>query len=203
MSIKEFIEKANKVHNNKYDYSNIRYRNTDKKVQIICPIHGNFWQTPHAHLGGSGCPECSYNITKSKNSFTKEEWIEKANKVHNNFYDYSKVDYKGSHQKVVIICPKHGEFQQEANDHLRGCGCPKCSFSKGEQYISNYLDSINVKYIPQKYIYTNFIVKNSNYFVVDFYLELNNNKYIIEYNGKQHYEYIPYLHNGSEVEFNK
>jgi hypothetical protein len=40
------------VHNNKYDYSKVEYINTNSKVKIICPIHGEFEQTPHNHLTG-------------------------------------------------------------------------------------------------------------------------------------------------------
>ena len=54
----EFIEQAKEVHENKYDYSNVMYTRSEKKVCIICPEHGEFWQTPHKHLSGSGCPEC-------------------------------------------------------------------------------------------------------------------------------------------------
>ena len=54
---KTFIEKAKVIHGN-YDYSKTIYENTLKNVEIICPIHGEFWQSPNAHLKGSGCPEC-------------------------------------------------------------------------------------------------------------------------------------------------
>lgn len=60
---------------------------------------------------------------------TNEQFIKDAISVHGNKYDYSKVEYKGNHAKVCIICPTHREFWQQASDHLKGCGCPKC---KGE-----------------------------------------------------------------------
>lgn len=115
-----FIEKAKKLHDNKYDYSKAEYVNTNTKVCIICPEHGEFWQTPSNHLQGKGCPKC-----KGKNK-TTEEFIEKANIIHNNKYDYSKVEYKSNRTKVCIICPEHGEFWQTPHEHLHGCGCPKC-----------------------------------------------------------------------------
>ena len=55
----EFINKASKIHNNKYDYSNIEYKNISTKIKIICPIHGEFEQSPSKHLIGQGCPKCS------------------------------------------------------------------------------------------------------------------------------------------------
>lgn len=54
------------------------------------------------------------------------EFIQRANIKHSNKYDYSKTDYKNTKDKICIICPKHGEFWQNAYSHLRGCGCSKC-----------------------------------------------------------------------------
>jgi very-short-patch-repair endonuclease len=56
---KEFIEKSLVLHSNKYNYDKVEYENDIKKVIIICPIHGEFKQTPNIHLRGSGCKKCS------------------------------------------------------------------------------------------------------------------------------------------------
>ena len=61
MNPSDFLLKAREVHGWKYDYSKAEYTNTDTKVCIICPEHGEFWQTPHHHLNGHGCPECGRN----------------------------------------------------------------------------------------------------------------------------------------------
>ncbi len=116
----EFIEKVKAVHGNKYDYSRVNYVSTKVKVEIICPIHGSFWQTPTNHLKGNGCPKC---IGQNK---TTEEFIEEAKAVHGDKYDYSRLNYVGTKTKVEIICPEHGSFWQTPNSHLRGGGCPKC-----------------------------------------------------------------------------
>lgn len=98
-----FIEKANKVHNHRYDYSKVNYINNREKVCIICPEHGEFWQGPYKHLTGQGCPKCGG--TQKSNI---DEFILKAKKVHGNKYDYSKVEYVNNKTKVCIICPEHG-----------------------------------------------------------------------------------------------
>jgi hypothetical protein len=123
---KDFIEKANKVHNNKYDYSLVNYITAEKKVKIICPIHGEFIQLPSGHLSGRGCSKCSRIKGGKLRKSTTEEWIKKAQKVHGNRYDYSKVNYIASSEKIIIICKKHGEFKQISNAHLQGQNCPKC-----------------------------------------------------------------------------
>lgn len=121
----EFIREAQSIHHNKYDYSKVEYVNNKTKVCIICPKHGEFWQTPSDHLNGKGCPQCAGNIRCDKDTF-----IEKAKHMHNDRYDYSKVEYVNAHTKVCIICPEHGEFWQIPNNHLNGNGCPLCKNRK-------------------------------------------------------------------------
>ena len=63
---KMFIRKAKKIHDNIYDYSNVKYKHHLKNVEIICKKHGPFMQTPKIHLGGSGCPSCSSSKGEKK-----------------------------------------------------------------------------------------------------------------------------------------
>lgn len=63
--LEQFIEEAKKIHGNKYDYSKVQYKNNKEKVEIICPVHGSFWQTVKHHLNGCGCPMC--NSSKGEN----------------------------------------------------------------------------------------------------------------------------------------
>ena len=121
----EFIEKSKKTHGDAYDYSKVEYVNTYTKVEIICPQHGSFWQDPHNHLKGRGCPKCVLNC-----KLTQSDFIRKAIERHGGFYDYSRVKYEKNASKVEIICPLHGSFIQEANSHLQGHGCPKCGLHK-------------------------------------------------------------------------
>ena len=132
-TIAEFIKEAKAIHGDKYDYSKVEYHGIHEKVCIICPIHGEFWQTPLNHLHGHGCYYCG-----GSKRLDRETFIEKARKVHGGKYDYSKVEYINSHTKVCIICPIHGEFWQMPNDHLNGSGCKKCANKrKGVYKISN------------------------------------------------------------------
>ncbi len=124
---KEFIEKTNIVHGDKYLYDEVEYINNKTKVCIICRDHGKFWQRPDAHLSQKqGCPICSRIESDKKRRYTIEKWEQKAKLVHEGKYDYTKIVYQGSINKVCIICPEHGEFWQEANAHLQGQGCSKC-----------------------------------------------------------------------------
>lgn len=122
----KFIIKANKIHNNKYNYDLVNYINNKTKVKIICPIHGEFEQRSDLHLIGQGCPTCG-NIKKTKSqTHSAENFVKKAKAIHKNKYDYSLIKYINAETKVKIICPKHGAFFQTPDKHLHGNGCPKC-----------------------------------------------------------------------------
>ena len=121
-----FIRKAREIHNGFYGYDKVKYVTNRTKVIITCPEHGDFLQTPDAHLRGCGCPVCRYIKSSSKCRMSQDEFIERSANIHGGKYDYSKVEYKNTDTKVRIICPIHGEFWQTPHHHLRGIGCPVC-----------------------------------------------------------------------------
>ncbi len=132
IKIKEnFISKVSKIHNEKYDYTQIDYKNILTKIKIICPVHGEFLQTPKNHLK-YGCNKCARKEIANKQRSNKTKFAEKAKLKHGEKYDYSKVVYTQAHSKVEIICPIHGSFHQAPNSHYGGKGCAKCS--QGENH---------------------------------------------------------------------
>ena len=182
-----FIEKARKVHGNKYDYSKINCNGNKNKGIIICTEHGEFLQTLDIHLQGKGCPKCKNKLLKLMYISNTQEFIQKAKVIHDNKYDYSKVEYVNAISKVIIICKKHGEFLQTPAIHLSRHGCPICKASKGELAIKAILDKHSIeskqewKLPDEKYKYE-----------YDFWLP--NHNLLIEFHGRQHYEWIPYFH---------
>ena len=123
-----FIEKAKKVHGDKYDYSMTVYENSKKHVTIICKDHGIFTQIPYNHTNGNKCRKCDFDIrSKAHSASYGDVFIEKAKLVHGDTYNYSKVEYVNTDTRVIIICEEHGEFLQTPNNHIAGCGCQKCS----------------------------------------------------------------------------
>lgn len=144
---KSFADKANKIHNNKYDYSLIDYKDSKTKIKIICHNHGIFEQTPSKHLNGRGCPICGGSNKKDSNIFINE-----AKKIHGNKYDYSLVNYKDSKTPVKIICPIHGTFEQIAYNHIKGHGCIKCMGDKSKLKKEDFIKKSNEIH-ENKYIY--------------------------------------------------
>lgn len=137
LTTEEFIHKANQIHNFKYNYSLVEYIDILTNVTIICKDHGIFLQIPSSHFQGHGCPKCANIISKNKQIHNQNEIISKLIIKYNNQYDYSKMNYIGSKNKVIIICnildknnQKHGEFEITTDSLLHGHGCPKCKIQK-------------------------------------------------------------------------
>lgn len=126
LSNQVFIQKASAVHGDLYDYSYVRYLTSETAVQIICPVHGAFQQTPHAHLRGAGCRRCGIVAMAKKRTLTTKEFISNAKRVHADRYDYSKTEYIDGKSPVTVVCSKHGKFVQMPRKHLLGQGCPAC-----------------------------------------------------------------------------
>ena len=124
LTTQQFIDKAKKIHGDKYEYSKVIYKRHCDKVCIICPIHGEFWQRANDHLNGKGCFYC---FGKRKSS--AKEFIEKARKI-------------------------HGDFEQEPIAHLKGQGCPYCYAEHKnltETRIKQFLSNKNINFIYQKH----------------------------------------------------
>lgn len=173
----DFIEKACKIHGDKYDYSKVEYIDVKTKVCIICHEHGEFWQLPYNHLTGNGCPECGKQRTNNSNKMTNEEFIQKANIIHNSKYKYADI-YTSYKEKINIICPIHGVFSQTPDDHLQGKGCSKCGnqTSKAEDEIYNFCcEHLGKENVQQR----NKIIIHP--YELDIYLRSIG--YAIEYNG--------------------
>ena len=176
----EFIKESKKIWGDIYDYTNLNYVNSHTNIKIKCKKHNyKFNQRPDMNLKGQiGCKYCLNGTT--------EDFIEKANIIHNKKYDYSKADYIKSNIKIEIYCNKHREyFSQTPNNHLAGNGCPICNESKGELMIKEILEKMNLKY-NREYIFKDCIDKT--YLRFDFYLPEYNT--CIEFDGIQHFKPI-------------
>ena len=122
----DFIAKATEFHGLRYDYDKVSFDTLQSYIVIICPKHGEFTQQAKFHLKGSGCKRC--NLGDGTRRYDTQAFIKAAKTVHGEGkYDYYMVEYLSGHEKVAIVCPKHGLFEQEASGHLSGAGCPLCA----------------------------------------------------------------------------
>lgn len=121
---------ARETHGATYDYTFVVYQNANTKIQIVCPHHGSFWQRPNDHLRGFGCSKCGSKRSVQTRRITTKTFVRRAERIHGKQYDYSKVRYVSAHEKVHILCPRHGAFNQTPNTHLNGAGCPVCGTNR-------------------------------------------------------------------------
>ncbi|MDG1040429.1 MAG: hypothetical protein P8P00_06110 [Polaribacter sp.] len=123
----QFISESIRRHKGKYDYSKVIYVNSQTKIIIICPEHGQFSMKPNSHSNGQGCPKCG-RIRARKN--IRKNWesvYEKIKKVHGDKYTYVEESYTAVSSEMLIICPIHGEFTMKPHSHISmKAGCPKC-----------------------------------------------------------------------------
>jgi hypothetical protein len=192
-STKYFIEKAKKIHGEKYKYNLVNYKTAKKEVKIICKNHGTFIQLPYIHLTGSGCNKCGNETIgkRLRNSIEKVIIILEEKRGKGRF-DYTSVsqNYKNNKTPLLIKCNIHNKFfYQNADDHSQGGGCEKCVFkSIGEELIMSILKEKRIKYIHNWNKHNCKLGSGKAKF--DYYLPKYN--LIIEYDGEQHFKPIQY-----------
>lgn len=177
----QFIKECTDLYGDKYDYSKTIFTETKNKVIVTCKIHGDFESFASGLLLGHGCQKCHFDSMK----LTIGSFIERSNTIHNNKYCYDKVIMDGVMKEVIITCKSHGDFKQTPSRHLRGCGCPKCSSSKGENKVEQYLITRGITYETQKRFNGCRLMRPLPF---DFYLPDFN--IYIEYDGYQHYNHF-------------
>jgi hypothetical protein len=182
LTTNQFIDKSKLIHGDEYDYSLINYVNSRTKIKIICRKHGVFEQKADSHLTGHKCSKCSI-INKS---LTQHQFINKSIAIHGKKYDYSESIYVNTKTKIKIKCYKHGIFEQEAGEHLRGSGCGICKESKGEKRIRVFLEKHNIFYKNQHSFEDCRNPNTNRKLKFDFYLPEKN--LIIEFDGIQHFD---------------
>lgn len=156
-----FIERAKHIHGNLFLYEKVIFKNIKLPVIITCKIHGDFYQVPDKHINAKqGCPKCSIYYRKDIKYV-----IKMGNKIHNYKYDYSLVNFSKMNTKIIIVCPKHGKFEQTPTNHITyEHGCPICSVrvSKKETKWLNSLNIDNDKLHRSVHLYC-----KERYFIVD------------------------------------
>ena len=149
------IDKARKIHQNRYNYSRVIPCTDTNKVEIICPKHGSFFQYLYDHSErGAGCPDCSIENGR----LTLEEIKTRSKELFQDRYGYDKVSFKKLSDQVIITCIEHGDFIQRASSHLAGNGCKKCFIlstrKKKEEFILEAKKIHGDKYDYSKVVYS-------------------------------------------------
>lgn len=125
LTTEEYINKAKKIHNGKYDYSLVDYKVSNLKIKIICPMHGEFEQRADHHLMKRGCKQCANIAIRNSKIKDATYYIDKAKEIHDDKYEYDETYFGDGY--LNITCKIHGDFKQTIDNHLKGKGCPKCN----------------------------------------------------------------------------
>jgi len=136
----QFIKEAKQIHGDKYTYEKVNYINSITAVKIYCKKCEEYFEKKPMNFINSkqGCPRCGIKERNKKNTYTTEQFIEKAKQIHGDKYDYSLVDYKYNDIEVKIKCIKHNYwFEQTPFSHLQGYGCSICGNEIRKQKCSD------------------------------------------------------------------
>lgn len=123
-----FVARARSVHGDTYDYSKSTYKGSATPITITCRIHGDFEQSPSAHLLGNGCRACweARRGQSLRHSFDK--FVSLARAVHGDRFEYDSDSFSKMHAQVRVKCLEHGWYTQLASDHVyKGSGCNTCA----------------------------------------------------------------------------
>ena len=111
-TLQEFIKKARDIHGDKYDYSKVEYINSKTKICIICPKHGEFWQTPHDHLKQSGCPKCNQShMEKETEEILLNKGIKYEFQKHFDWLGKQSLDFYLPDYNIAIECQGEQHFK--------------------------------------------------------------------------------------------
>lgn len=147
---KQFILEAKKIHQHKYIFNKVNYVNCKVKVVITCKIHGDFSITPDSFLNAKQiCKKCKKQKLLLKNKYN---FLKKAKNKYGDIFCYSLLDFKGMTKKIKVICPKHGVFETNPQEHLRSkYGCYQCN-KKSQKKLFNINILNNRKKLYKKHI---------------------------------------------------
>ena len=138
ITTEQWIEKARKVHGQKYDYSKTKYLNAKVKVIVTCPDHGDFEINPSNHIQPSlkrGCKGCSggkfSNWDNAQKRLSQDSFIKRVSYAAPLNLDFSKAIYRGLKKTVTVVCKLHGEFEAWPSNLFSGQNCSECASAIG------------------------------------------------------------------------
>lgn len=158
----KFINKAKEIHKDRnYDYSKVVFVKRNVPVEIVCPTHGSFFQSPHGHLIGQKCPQCAKIEGAEKQRFSEDELLKVVREKYGDKHEYDFSNYTSFNSNIKIYCQKHGWFKQSLNNHIKGCSCTKCQKEEFRQKELGKFLELGKQIHNNKYDYSQVVYKNS------------------------------------------
>lgn len=142
----QFIAEAKAIHGDKYDYSQTKYLGATQKLQITCPIHGAFYQLPHAHIAGEGCPSCYHTVLGmaiydgggNDCPIIKHKWDSMINRCYNPQALSKRPSYQECYvcEEWLMFSNFKKWFEDPANGYQEGYHLDKDILTKGNKVYS-------------------------------------------------------------------
>jgi hypothetical protein len=167
------------------------YKKGEDKIKVLCKVCNNLWNpTARSLLRGNGCPKCGHEKNKLSSIKSNEKYLEDLKSVHDNRIDLIDKYYNSNTKINFKCCLCDNIWLANPNMILRGRGCPKCNFSKGELLISKLLKDIGITF-EEQFIIKGLKTNKGGTPRFDFVIFENNIlTKIIEYDGVLHFEPI-------------
>lgn len=125
----DFLQDMKTKYGDRLDFTDSVFKNVKAPVKAYCKIHHEHFVTNgKGILLGRGCLKCKSEKISHALSMTQEEYLAEINAAHGEMYGHDSVVYTDAKNNVTVHCYKHGDFEIQAYAHLRGRGCPKCSY---------------------------------------------------------------------------
>ena len=154
-----WLDRVTDIHDDRYNYSQVVYNGLTNPVEIICGIHGSFWQTPETHIKAKvGCPTCA----RETDRLDTTEFIRRAKELFGDRYDYGKSVYTLWSEPITVTCPEHGDWETRAGSHLSGTICLECSIMEQRSDKEEFVKKAR-KVHGNKYDYSDFVYVHSKY----------------------------------------
>ena len=157
-NIEEFKNYCNEVHNYKYDYSKVEYVNNRTHVLVGCSAHNLEWLvSPHSHMKGAGCRECANESISKKLMRSFDDYLTLFKNAHGDIFDFSKSDYKGSKDPILVICENGHEWWVAPQKLANGAKCSYClgRHKTREEFIEQSNIENNFRYTYENVVYVN------------------------------------------------
>ena len=147
------INKSKEKFGNKFDYSKVKYVNSQTPITLICEEHGEFNTDMYRHLHSKNgnCPLCNLDGRGYGKKLSTSSIIERCQYIYGDKYDYSKIEYKGGNAKteiVELVCSEHGSFFKKYDSiQKRDCGCPVCAKKRARKQVKITTEEFKEKFI--------------------------------------------------------
>lgn len=173
-----------------------KYKSAHEKLKVKHHTCGRVYKVePNGFLRGNRCVKCQIKKSAIRQRKTQQEFEEEVFKLMEG--EYVVIGKYINNRTPLSMYHKDcgNTYSVRPESFLRGSRCPFCSFSKGEDITVKTLEGLCMDYQTQK-VFSDCLSPKGNVLRFDFYIPSKN--ILIEYNGKQHYQYVEFFYDSEE-----